>query len=710
MATESAKEKLCTQDINDGDASSDDPVSLLRNWRFFAATAAAVFLSEVARRLPPVIGVIVLAVGIPSLLCGACQLWPLIQEGLKGRSAAVKDASGEAEPSLESLRPSLEATRNETAEMEERRRCAVEGTTQDRDQLYRLNGELAALNSSKDRVLFLKYRNGTSTDSSTSHEHSVEERARLSRENLQACRECEERRLSVEAKVAEATELQERVRQLEAEIESTLQRREKEETNRSSLDEETTKLRAQISRLRAKVTEHDTRLIHARQELKLRGGSVDVDRRRMELDVAASLQEKRREVKNEEQQLRRTQGEKRFVQTVGDNLRSLLEQRTQEIKDLKERLERQEAKSLTTREAIKSKQDQIKELNSKKVAGRDVEGCLTADNQQVPAKSKTKAGKQAKGKRRKDTDGLESSELEDLELELAGMVAAREAAEQRAAAAKAAADARMSAAQRQIGKVESECGKVSKQLEAVRRDHAGIDADRAKMEKALAERSDVVKELEAKVKDAERDKIRLRLDIRRAQDAKLEVASAHPSTSTSMPAETSSSASGTATPSVMPAAQPGQNAQHLLVADHPHGMCEDNQEAGHISGTKEKDEPDPSGGKLEIAANAIVHEASSDINEELTLMATAMDKYHAQQCMMLNASTLDKADSAEDTVPAQSLPIEPGADMVLNDDTHTTTDALPESEIVDNNSCEEKADTSCPTSEETAAEKIEQPK
>lgn len=202
-----------------------------------------------------------------------------------GLLAHPEKAAVEEVTSQDELQSILEQNKAEINLAEARRRKAVEGSTSDRDELYRLRGDLAALSGADDRVNFVL----ASTDAAT----LAKEKMALWRQTVVICRECEEKRLAADEACKEADSLRQRSQDLEMDIEASSKKRELEQANREHLHEESTKLRAQMSRLHAKITAHDASLQHARVELRAHGGCSQVDKRRLECEIAADVEAKK---------------------------------------------------------------------------------------------------------------------------------------------------------------------------------------------------------------------------------------------------------------------------------------------------------------------------------------------------------------------------------------------------------------------------------
>jgi len=485
--------------------------------------AAVVVVVAVASQLRPMAAALLLAVSVPITFYATSGLF-LYPSSCNEQA----ESSQELEAELMSARANLKSA-------EARRRASVEGSAVDRGVLYRLRGDLAALSCSEERAQFLLDAAGVSDVGALGAE-----RTRFRSESLSACRVCEEERLLTEAVAEDVDGLKARVRALESEIESTLQRGEAEEASRHTLGEETTRLRAQVSRLHAKITAHDARLLHARQELKALGGGRTAEQRRLEAEVASNLQEKRREVRSEEEQLKRTQGEKRFAESVGDKLRSTLRERVEQVEASQEQLRRGAQEQESLQQAIACAQAEIGRLETEATTGCTLVAGDAADEGVEPLgsvdartpKAKSKAGKSSKAKRRKDLEGPTNPQLEDLELELAAVVAGREKAEQLSVAAAARGEARLGSARVYVSQREADCQGIGAKLEALAREREDIAKERQKMDAMLADHVKQVEDLQKRSKDMEREKIRLRLDIKLRQDALREAAA----TSTASPA------------------------------------------------------------------------------------------------------------------------------------------------------------------------------
>eukprot|EP00927_Polykrikos_kofoidii_P005306 TRINITY_DN12108_c0_g1_i2.p1 TRINITY_DN12108_c0_g1~~TRINITY_DN12108_c0_g1_i2.p1 ORF type:complete len:885 (-),score=294.43 TRINITY_DN12108_c0_g1_i2:412-3066(-) len=445
------------------------------------------------------------------------------------------------------LKAAIQATRVRIADAERRREAAIAGSMADRAQLYRLRGELTALQGSEDRIAFL----GGVVD----HATAASEARGVVEDNVKSCRSSEQQRLAMEEAEAEVDSLEKRVREIEAATEAALQQREAEESSCQSLSAETTEHRAKILRLRVKITETDARILHATKELRLRGVGVDADARRVQAELAEGVHRKKRELKNEEQLAKRSQGEKQFVESVAEKLRTMLEQRSAEIKELQEQLEKEAQERVAIQELIETKTRDAKTLQDEAVAAADAAagGCgvatpvsvvgqevqrskhdvgLAADgalDAAVP-KAKGKAGKKAKDKKKKDADDLRGDgQLEDLELELAGVVAAREKAEQQVAFARAKAEERNAHALEFIARCEEESRKVDARLQEARPQDEDLFRSKTRLAEIKAARKAAVDELEKLVKDAEREKIRIRLDIKRVHDGTYKTPESAPS-------------------------------------------------------------------------------------------------------------------------------------------------------------------------------------
>eukprot|EP00928_Gymnodinium_smaydae_P035882 TRINITY_DN25164_c0_g1_i2.p3 TRINITY_DN25164_c0_g1~~TRINITY_DN25164_c0_g1_i2.p3 ORF type:complete len:160 (-),score=53.38 TRINITY_DN25164_c0_g1_i2:81-560(-) len=141
------------------------------------------------------------------------------------------------------------------------------------------------------------------------------------------------------------------------------------------------------------------------------------------------------------------------------------------------------------------------------------------------AAAKGKTSKAAKGKRRKDSGEDEAlvaggkKKLEDIELELAAAIAAREEVEQHIASLHSDAESRFAEAKKHVARRDAERKEIIGRLDVLRREAEKIASERKKLDQAKAEQVAKVEGLEKAAKDAERAKIRIRLDIKMATDS-----------------------------------------------------------------------------------------------------------------------------------------------------------------------------------------------
>lgn len=430
---------------------------------------------------------------------------PLVDPNDEG----VVDAMAGAR-TLHELELLLNQAREDLVELESKRQRSVDGGAQDRQVIRRLNGDLVALSNSGDRMDYLALSQFGNVSKSETMENALadgesakswrQELMELRRRNVEACRLQEEQRQTTETLLEEVGTWKNRAQNLEAAIETTLQKRGSEEVARSSLDAESSQLAAQASRLRAKITTYDARIAHARRELRARGGDVDVEERRIAAAVDSDVSKKRREVRSEELSVKRVQGEKRFAESVTHKLRVTLQERAKELEDLRERLDAEVQEQASLAQLL----EETKKKDNEMGEGVSLEATI------VPPQ---------KGNNRKKvgTTKQKNSHVEDLELEVARATAVAEASTKRAQESKNAAEQREKDAEKHVEKKNAELECIRARFQEMSKDHAMLVAQLSKIECAVSEKSASVEKLELDVKEAEREKIRIRLDIKRAE-------------------------------------------------------------------------------------------------------------------------------------------------------------------------------------------------
>eukprot|EP00427_Karlodinium_veneficum_P026462 CAMPEP_0169217060 /NCGR_PEP_ID=MMETSP1016-20121227/18707_1 /TAXON_ID=342587 /ORGANISM="Karlodinium micrum, Strain CCMP2283" /LENGTH=450 /DNA_ID=CAMNT_0009294963 /DNA_START=93 /DNA_END=1448 /DNA_ORIENTATION=+ len=352
-------------------------------------------------------------------------------------------------------------------EAETKKNRAVEDSPNDRDRLAALGGSengahLSSLDSDAD---------------STSNK-----RAELQKAAEIAARACEERRVEADNATALVEKLRQRARDLEAEIEATFQQGEIDQARR---EEENKKLRGEASRFRAKITAQDEQLRHARGAVKSWGGDVPAEETK--------------------------EGELCFVESVSQTLKESLHERNQELNVLHARLKLEATEKQSVTQAI----EDAKELLSKCQTSKDCDDKDALDTSGTSPKAKSKSNnKSAKAKKKKDG----SKEIEDLELERASIVAATEFAQKKARDMAKAAETKFAEAKKHAEGQEKESKQCESKLEQLAKEKVRIAGDQAKITAGLKQQSERIPQLEGLIKEAERTKIRFKLDAKKLKE------------------------------------------------------------------------------------------------------------------------------------------------------------------------------------------------
>jgi len=395
------------------------------------------------------------------------------------------------------LEGELQASRAESDRVEARRQRAEQKRSEMQEAMRNLQSELSALGNAEDRIKFLTRVDDVNL--------LAAERAWYKKQHIATNQECERYRVQHDDRFEELQDLKTKLSEASKDLDSSKALVERIGAEKASVQ-------ASLERAQ-KIADHweqKTAAVH--QELKdsKKGQQgADEEQEQLRLEYEAKLRKKSSEVKGEERQRRLLFLEKKISESSAKELQRLLLEREEELAEFRDQAERTVLEQSTSEQRIEELEKEVETLK---------------EDLRTRGKVEKETAKQREKQRKND------DKLLDLELEIASTRAdverakhQAELATSQAAEQTAKADEAVKAMDADRRKAIQDRRKAIQDFQRCAQANQHLAVQNQKLQEVLKAHAEKHNAFEAKLKDAERDKIRLRIDLKRLGDSKLEL-------------------------------------------------------------------------------------------------------------------------------------------------------------------------------------------
>lgn len=392
------------------------------------------------------------------------------------------------------LEREIQAAQAEAEHNESKRKRNEEKQAETQEKVEELESELSALGNAEDRINFLTKLDEVTTVSA--------ERAFYKQQHIAVEQACQQHKLKCEEMQDMRDSLQSQVSELTIEVDSAKaceKQLEKEKTGIQTKLDASERLLSEWQE-KALVLEEDVKASQKmlkKEELHAEAGQEDM-RREFE---SKELAEKKK-AKNEDRHKRMLSDEKKLAEMSLSGLQTALMDLDEDVENVREKLEVEQAEREKLEQSLEQSQ---KEVDSLKEQARNLE------------KVEKETIKEQQKKKKKD------NELKDLELEIASVRGEAEKSKHDAEKMKAEAAERFAKMQEQLESMDADRRKVYGEMQKCIEKNRNMANEGHQLQQKLEEQAGKMEALDAKLKESEREKIRLRIDLKKLGDSKQEL-------------------------------------------------------------------------------------------------------------------------------------------------------------------------------------------
>jgi len=327
------------------------------------------------------------------------------------------------------------------------------------------------------------------------------ERAWYKKQHIATNQECERYRVQHDDRFEELQDLKTKLSEASKDLDSSKALVERIGAEKASIQ-------ASLERAQ-KIADHwEQKTAAAYQELKdsKKGQQgADEEQEQLRLEYEAKLRKKSSEVKGEERQRRLLFLEKKISESSAKELQRLLLEREEELAEFRDQAERTVLEQSTSEQRIEELEKEVETLK---------------EDLRTRGKAEKETAKQREKQRKND------DKLLDLELEIASTRADVERAKHQAELATSQAAEQTAKADEAVKAMDADRRKAIQDFQRCAQANQHLAVQNQKLQEVLKAHAEKHNAFEAKLKDAERDKIRLRIDLKRFKrlgDSKLEL-------------------------------------------------------------------------------------------------------------------------------------------------------------------------------------------